>query len=438
MLNVSSRIISQDEGCHEIFIEGFMQVVEEFWMADNINDYFFIVTNESKEEIMSLPAIFSKKSKNPRFDFREHISFICQSDEQKQWVSSLDFKVAECSRPPKKNLLYKKIEASQVGWRFKGYTLIHYFFVSQKLRIFHIEGLDHHWEILPYFDAHMDYIFVTIPNNFTRWNFEFAAAALKSQNPDIPLDHIIWFSPNMDAHLFSLEFGFRSIILNQNTFLESDVFGGGGSHDIAHKKYDMVMNCRPEKWKRPELASLVSNLAYIEGRCFDKLQYVSPDVLRPKFKNNRRLAIEEVAEVYNESICGGIFSAGEGACFSSSEYLLSGLPVVSTKSRGGRDIWYDEFNSVIVDADPESVKRGVDECITKVRSGVFNGKKIRERHIALAEEMKKRFVAEINRLFKVYDIGHDADTYIQKHYIPKMRTNVPVENVIAFLSETAD
>jgi len=96
-------------------------------------------------------------------------------------------------------------------------------------------------------------------------------------------------------------------------------------------------------------------------------------VLRPKFKNDRRSTKEEVTEVYRDSVCGGIFSAGEGACFSSSEYLLFGLPVVLTKSRGGR-------------------------------------------HIALAEEMKKRFVAEIDLLFQVYDIDHDEDTYFQKHY----------------------
>ena len=51
---------------------------------------------------------------------------------------------------------------------------------------------------------------------------------------------------------------------------------------------------------------------------------------------------ENVKEI-NSSKIGGIFSTAEGACFSSSEYLLCGIPVLSCKCQGGREIWYNKI-----------------------------------------------------------------------------------------------
>ena len=54
---------------------------------------------------------------------------------------------------------------------------------------------------------------------------------------------------------------------------------------------------------------------------------------------------------------GGVFSEEEGACWASSEYLLCGLPVVSTHSRGGRDVWYSGHNSLIVEPTQARARR---------------------------------------------------------------------------------
>ncbi|NBU99718.1 MAG: hypothetical protein EBS19_16170, partial [Spirochaetia bacterium] len=48
--------------------------------------------------------------------------------------------------------------------------------------------------------------------------------------------------------------------------------------------------------------------------------------LKSKYMNQNRIPMEEVLNIYNKSYCGGIFSEKEGACYSSSEYLLAGLP----------------------------------------------------------------------------------------------------------------
>ena len=45
--------------------------------------------------------------------------------------------------------------------------------------------------------------------------------------------------------------------------------------------------------------------------------------------------------------------------------MLCGLPVVSTKSRGGRHKYYDNDFCLIVDDDPQSVNAGVQELIKR-------------------------------------------------------------------------
>jgi glycosyltransferase involved in cell wall biosynthesis len=50
---------------------------------------------------------------------------------------------------------------------------------------------------------------------------------------------------------------------------------------------------------------------------------------------------------------------------SSIEYLLAGLPVVSTRSLGGRDVFFDEANSLIVGDSPDAVAAAVRELAAR-------------------------------------------------------------------------
>ena len=47
--------------------------------------------------------------------------------------------------------------------------------------------------------------------------------------------------------------------------------------------------------------------------------------------------------------------------FSLMEYLLAGLPVVSTRSKGGRDFFYDRRYVKVVNATPNAVWKGVQD-----------------------------------------------------------------------------
>ncbi|WP_164127899.1 glycosyltransferase, partial [Stenotrophomonas maltophilia] len=64
-----------------------------------------------------------------------------------------------------------------------------------------------------------------------------------------------------------------------------------------------------------------------------------------------RLTPEAVNRVYNQAAVGLCLSAVEGAMCASMEYLMAGLPVVSTPSVGGRDVYFDPDYCII--AEPE-------------------------------------------------------------------------------------
>ncbi|WP_092048398.1 glycosyltransferase [Planctomicrobium piriforme] len=75
------------------------------------------------------------------------------------------------------------------------------------------------------------------------------------------------------------------------------------------------------------------------------------------------LTAEEVNLVHNQSRIGVILSEQEGGCGASTEYLLAGLPVVSTSSTGGRDLFYDSGNSIICEPTVDGVRSALNQTL---------------------------------------------------------------------------
>lgn len=90
--------------------------------------------------------------------------------------------------------------------------------------------------------------------------------------------------------------------------------------------------------------------------------------------------VENIKHI-NSSKIGGMFSTAEGACFSSSEYLLCGIPVLSCKCKGGREIWYDDKNSELCDPNNSSIKNTLNNMLIKYDNGEYNRETIRNNHI---------------------------------------------------------
>lgn len=81
----------------------------------------------------------------------------------------------------------------------------------------------------------------------------------------------------------------------------------------------------------------------------------------PLATDYRRMTLAEVNAALNQCRVGICLSEEEGPMFASTQYLLAGLPVVSTKSRGGRDEFFMSDYVRIVDDNAEAVAEGVKE-----------------------------------------------------------------------------
>ncbi|WP_218310933.1 glycosyltransferase [Alteromonas antoniana] len=226
----------------------------------------------------------------------------------------------------------------------------------------------------------------------------------------------------------AIQCGFHnSILCNNNCWLDWNLF----DINSRAKSFDLVVNARPEKWKRVHLASKVQDLAIIQGKNYRPNEYVDYKLMNPKYLNEERISVSEVFDIVAQSFAGGCFSAEEGACYSSSEYLLSGIPIVSTKSLGGRDVWYNPFNSIIIDEPtPEAVAGAVEELKFMCDSNVIDPMEIRDNHIRLQKRFISIFIRKVQSILDTnISVKFDFQDIFKRSYYHKMAAFSKFEEV---------
>lgn len=147
--------------------------------------------------------------------------------------------------------------------------------------------------------------------------------------------------------------------------------------DGVEAEFDAVYNAQLVPWKRHELSLGIRSCAFLFHRGLPLPDVAATEkaiiarhaaaapghVFINQFGKDGapiRLPPAEVNGHLNRALVGLCLSAKEGAMFASMEYLLAGLPVVSTKSVGGRHVYLDEEYCRIVQDDPQSVAEAVD------------------------------------------------------------------------------
>ncbi len=163
-------------------------------------------------------------------------------------------------------------------------------------------------------------------------------------------------------HALLAAHGVDALFCSQNALADERVFRP--LDDVA-KVHDAIYDARLDRFKRHRLAKNVASLALVtylnadtDRRYAAKVAaefrgatwfngFPSPDV--------RLLSAEEVNRAYAACRVGLCLSAREGAMWASAQYLLAGLPVVSTASEGGRDVFFHPEHVRIVDPDPDAV-----------------------------------------------------------------------------------
>jgi glycosyltransferase involved in cell wall biosynthesis len=143
-----------------------------------------------------------------------------------------------------------------------------------------------------------------------------------------------------------------------------------------------------------ELASEIDRLRLVTGtapKWFDNLRCFGCEHATV---NHGRLSPPEVAKVLNQSHCGLALSAEEGAMFAATEYLLCGLPVVTTPARGGRFVWFDEYNHICVEPKAEAVR----DAVEQVKAEPRDPHRIRAATLQRMYQFRQRYCDYVNRL----------------------------------------
>jgi glycosyltransferase involved in cell wall biosynthesis len=165
-----------------------------------------------------------------------------------------------------------------------------------------------------------------------------------------------------------LDLGVEALFVNHNTFINENVFRPMPG---VEKTHDAVYSAALAPYKRHYLAAEVRSLILMAYSYGGANWYEYQREVRANFKHAwwakdsrsdaNKVPTSQMVEFYNRARVGLCLSAVEGAMFASIEYLLCGLPVVSTASKGGRDAFFDERYVVICEDTPEAVAAAVAE-----------------------------------------------------------------------------
>jgi glycosyltransferase involved in cell wall biosynthesis len=181
-------------------------------------------------------------------------------------------------------------------------------------------------------------------------------------------------------------------------FVREDLFPISPSR---HPRFDAIYDAQWIDYKRHELAGGIRSLALIAPPPWAPSQSTigyfqrahaavkhAAWISRPWGSTNKRwLSWEEINAAYNQARVGLCLSRVEGTMHASAQYLMAGLPVVTTPNLGGRDEFFDPAYVRWVPDDPRAVASAVDDLAALE----LDPQTIRRATLAKVEEHRARF-----------------------------------------------
>jgi glycosyltransferase involved in cell wall biosynthesis len=199
------------------------------------------------------------------------------------------------------------------------------------------------------------------------------------------------------------ELGIRTVFSNHCSLLDPTIFV---PLPDVEKSFRAIYDAAFITYKRHELAIRIRDLAlvaYVKPDTTDeeiwRIKGILPHAVWLKDGSARDagwLTDQEVNGFLNRARVGLCLSATEGAMFASAQYLLAGLPVVTTRSRGGRDTFFDPDYVRWVEDDADAVAEGVDQLCADPPDPW----EIRRRTLARFAEHRARFVELVNAIYR--------------------------------------
>jgi glycosyltransferase involved in cell wall biosynthesis len=134
-----------------------------------------------------------------------------------------------------------------------------------------------------------------------------------------------------------------------------------------------------------------------------------------------------VARYCNRAHVGLCLSATEGAMYASIEYLLCGLPVVSTINRGGRDFFFDAEFCITVPPDPTAVARAVEELIRRKISPEY----IRGKTLQKIVHERNKFLQFVQAIYQQEGSNRDVREDWERSFVTTMTGFVKLDELLA-------
>ena len=192
------------------------------------------------------------------------------------------------------------------------------------------------------------------------------------------------------------------------------------------KVYDAIYFAQARKFKRMHLASEIKKLYILTYGCKNfmnsdgnDLSIFEPLIGHAEWNKSYINDKDLLSKLICSSHCGLALSKKEGAMWASVQYLLCGIPLVTTPSKGGRDYFFDDYYVVMVKDNSEAVLNGVNI----VKNGNYDPSKIRE--IILKKIIKhryefldfiiKNFLNRKTDIDQLYDFIWGGNIGIKKH-----------------------
>lgn len=230
------------------------------------------------------------------------------------------------------------------------------------------------------------------------------AALHRSINPL----HRIVFMCNTEAEAAMLRScGEAAIMHNKTTNVSEETFTPLERESI---EFDAIYNAQLARWKRHELTLEIPGCAFLfyrginstresEAALIAHHQRIAPGHVFINEIDDKgvpvRLEPDAVNRYLNRASVGLCLSAKEGAMFACAEYLLSGLPVVTTPNKGGRDFYLDDDFCISVAADPRAVASGV----AALKARRIPRRLVRERTLRRILSERARFIELMNAIY---------------------------------------
>jgi uncharacterized protein (TIGR01627 family) len=202
--------------------------------------------------------------------------------------------------------------------------------------------------------------------------------------------------------------GLPAEFLNKNFTVSDTSFRPLSNVEV---EFDAIYNARFVPDKRHGLAALVPRTAYLTY-----LEKRNDPTRVAQFHDTRRAVVqrgpghvlinelqdglpvwmshEQTNAALARAAVGLVLSPAEGSSYASMEYMLAGLPVVSTPSVGGRDVYFDPDFCIVCEPTPAAVR----DAVAELRTRDIPREDVRARTLARIAPARQRFLALIDEI----------------------------------------